>query len=55
MMLRLRSCRKGQRPEGKEPQIACCTGDLFRTHEENWEDPGPVLPRISPKASTLSP
>ena len=45
-----------KRPEGKETQIACCPGDLFHTHKkETQEGPGPVLPRISPSASTLSP
>ena len=33
----------------KEAQIACCTGDLFHTHEkETRKGPGPMLPRISP-------
>ena len=40
-------------PKENEAQIVCCTGVLFHAHEENQECPGPVLPRISPSASTL--
>ena len=53
---RLRSCLEGRDLKEKETQIACCPGDLFHTHKkETREGPGPVLPRISPSASTLSP
>ena len=40
-------------PKENEAQIVCCTGVLFHTWEEHQEHPGPVLPRISPSASTL--
>jgi len=47
---------KSRDPKEKEAQIACCTGDLFHTRKkETREGPGPVLPRISPSARTLSP
>ena len=40
----------------RKAQIDCCPGDLSYTHEkETQEGPGPVPPRISPSASTLSP
>ena len=56
-MVRLRSCRGGQRTEG-EGVTDCLLHWRLVPHtceKENWEGPGPVLPWISPAASTRPP
>ena len=55
MVRRLRSCREGQKPKGERGTDCLMHWRLSHTHEENPEGPGPVLPRISPSASTLFP
>ena len=56
-MVRLRSCRDGQRAEG-ERVTDCLLHWRLVPHtceKENWDGPGPVLPQISPAASTRPP
>ena len=56
-MVRLWSCRDGQRAEGE--RVTDCLLHwrlvLHTCEKENWESPGPVLPQISPAASTRPP